>query len=708
MTVGAATHFSVASTIAFTEPNGSYGYSVNSIDGYTPTPVSGTATVSGAPDTIEIAFTANPPGKYMVSFMETGLGIGTTWNVTLGGTVVSTSVSTVSFAVVNGTYSYVVGSVVGYTGLPESGNVTVSGAAVSVSITFTAISSSTYPVTFRETGLASGATWNVVLDGVSNIAMGPNAIVFSSIADGLYYFETGAAGYAAIPFSGSITVQGAPASESISFAPNADAGPAYNVTFNETGLPGGTGWELSCGISTSAVFAVSTEGSSVEFAIPNGTYEWDVAILSMFSSYVATPNGGNITVSGVPVVQEVNFMPMGPSTTNYTVTFTEQGLPAGVTWQVDLNGSTFMSNSTALIFSEPNGTYEFDSISLPAGDAVNPASGAVSVDGAPVTVALHFGTAYSVTFSWSGASGDGCFWVVTLNGSEQFGECGSSLSLSVPNGTYDFTVLVYAGDLYPTPAAGTLMVAGASVTEPITFTQLPYTVTFTETGLPALDYWEAILFTSLSEEAAALNESGTAIVLAVQNGSYSWLAAAFSGPLNVSGFLASPGFGSVLVNGHDVNVTVTFVRASGVYPVEFFEGQVLDPMDGGLPTGAVWSVTLNGTTQSTSGLLILFYEPNGTYNFTVTPPTGYVAAPGSGTFTVDENSTLDPFGGPGAFVYFGPTGSPLTTWHSVSGTLPAPGPGEAESHLPLTSAAVPLSSTANQAVMAWLRTSPWP
>jgi len=702
--VRTATHSSTASTITFAESNGSYAYSVDAVAGYTASPGSGTATVSGAAVNVGVTFTASSPEKYPVTFDETGLATGTTWTVTLAGTLASSSGPSVGFAVPNGTYSFSLGAVSGYTPNAATGSVTVSGAAVSVPITFTANSSLTYPVTFTETGLASGASWNVVFDGVSHMATGPNSVVFSGITDGGYYFETGAAGYSATPYSGSITVNGAPASESISFSPSAAAGPSYNVTFNETGLPNGTEWVLSCGISPSAVFLVSTQGVSVVFALPNGTYEWGLDTVSPTPNYyVATPSNGNITVAGLPVTQDVNFTEVVASTTNYTITFTEHGLPAGVTWWVTLNGSTASSSSPTLVFTEMNGTYGFDVSPPPDGYAVNPVTGEVTVDGAPVTLNLHFGTAYSVTFAWSGPSVTTCFWLVELNGSAQFGECGSSLSLSTLNGTYPFTVTVVEGNLYPTPADGIVTVAGASVNQTITFAALPYTITLTETGLPVGYYWAAVLYSSFSEVAEGENLSGTAIVLGVQNGSYAWLIQGFSEVLNASGYVGNPVSGSVLVDGHSVNVSVTFVAETNVYPVEFLEAEGIVPMDGGLPTGSVWSVTLNGTTQSTSGFFIVFYEPNGTYNYTVTPPSGYVTAPGSGTFTVDENSSA--VFGLGDYVYFGPTGSPLVTGPSASGLVPDPG-GAGQFGLPsLGSASASPPNHVDASVAARLRSA---
>ncbi len=87
--------------------------------------------------------TSPPPAAttYAVQFVESGLPSGTSFSVTLNGATSSSGSGTVSFSEVNGSYSFSIGSVSGYTASPSSGTVVVSGSAVSESVTFTASSS---------------------------------------------------------------------------------------------------------------------------------------------------------------------------------------------------------------------------------------------------------------------------------------------------------------------------------------------------------------------------------------------------------------------------------------------------------------------------------------------------------------------------------------------------------------------------------------
>jgi len=73
--------------------------------------------------------------EYVVTFSETGLPSGTSWSVTLNGTVQNSTTPSMDFMEPNGTYLFLVGSVPGYTVGPE-GNLTVQGAPASATIAF--------------------------------------------------------------------------------------------------------------------------------------------------------------------------------------------------------------------------------------------------------------------------------------------------------------------------------------------------------------------------------------------------------------------------------------------------------------------------------------------------------------------------------------------------------------------------------------------
>ena len=150
VTLNNVTHSSTTGTITFTEVNGTYSYTVANVTGYTVSPLSGSVTVNGKAVVVNVTFTpVVTPSKYTVTFMESGLASGTSWSVTLSGKTQSSTTGTITFTEVNGTYSYTVANVSGYTVSPLSGSVKVNGTNASVSVTFksttttTATSSST-------------------------------------------------------------------------------------------------------------------------------------------------------------------------------------------------------------------------------------------------------------------------------------------------------------------------------------------------------------------------------------------------------------------------------------------------------------------------------------------------------------------------------------------------------------------------------------
>jgi len=122
------------SDMPFFLSNGSYAYTVAAVDkNYAPSPSSGSLSVNGTNSSIVLVFKEL---RYSVIFSETGLQSGVSWSVTFDGITDSSTSSSITFIVPNGTYSYVIGSVAGYT-QPSNGTVRVNGSTVIQSVAFT-------------------------------------------------------------------------------------------------------------------------------------------------------------------------------------------------------------------------------------------------------------------------------------------------------------------------------------------------------------------------------------------------------------------------------------------------------------------------------------------------------------------------------------------------------------------------------------------
>jgi hypothetical protein len=211
---------STASTIALSEPNGSYAYSVTGPVGYPAQPSSGTVSVAGSPVSLPIRFTRS---IYNVTFTEIGLPAGGTWwiNLTAGGGSPASNGTSLVLPEVNGTYRYTAVSA-DPRFAAGSGSVTVSGGPVNLTVTFATVR---FTITVLELGLPAGTNWSVTLEGVTRSTAG-SSVNFTETNGTYAYNVTGPAGYSALPRSGQIGVAGGPAEVAVVFTrPLAPPGP---------------------------------------------------------------------------------------------------------------------------------------------------------------------------------------------------------------------------------------------------------------------------------------------------------------------------------------------------------------------------------------------------------------------------------------------------------------------------------------------------
>ncbi|MGH9917897.1 MAG: carboxypeptidase-like regulatory domain-containing protein, partial [Nitrososphaerales archaeon] len=119
-------------------------------------------------------------------------------------------------------------------------------------------------------------------------------------------------------------------------------------------------------------------------------------------------------------------------------------------------------------------------------------------------------------------------------------------------------------------------------------------------------------------ESCTTDSSGQCTFSSILTGSYSV-------SVSASGYQPGTGSGSVS-SGQTGEVTVTLAPIVSLYSVTFTESGT---------SALTWSVTFNGGTQLSSSDSITFSNvANGDYEWSVTPPTGYVAVTSSGSVTV--------------------------------------------------------------------------
>jgi hypothetical protein len=301
------------------------------------------------------------------------------------------------------------------------------------------------------------------------------------------------------------------------------------------------------------------------------------------------------------------------------VIFSEYGIGAGTTWFVNLtNGQSFSSQTSTISFFEPNGSYTYSIAS--SNQKYIALGGSFLVDGSPVSVNVIFlAVGYSVTFNETGLQPAGTEWYVNLSSGKSYSSSTSQITFYIQNGTYSYTIGTDNKD-YSSPP-GTFTVNGLGITKTVLFSPVQFTVTFKETGLPAGTLWNLTLNGKVT--------SGTgSISFQELNGTYSYSIG------SITGYSTKSYNGQVAVKGSNVVILISWSMLT--YPVTITIS--------GLPSGASWSATVEGTTfngqhnvstlTSTSNV-ITFYEPNGSYTFTVSLPTGYHAVGAGGQIKVN-------------------------------------------------------------------------
>lgn len=223
----------------------------------------------------------------------------------------------------------------------------------------------------------------------------------------------------------------------------------------------------------------------------------------------------------------------------------------------------------------------------------------------------------SVTFTESGLPSGTEWWVNgTILGSQ--GSTSLTVTFSEPNGTYTYGV-ASANKSY-SAAGGTFTVNGTAVPRLVLFALVPYTVTFSQSGLPsATEWWVNIT------GASSLSSTGPSVATLLPNGTYAFSAATLNKSYSSQG-------GGFILKGAPLPVIVAFSPVT--YLMVFTER--------GLSAGTNWSVVVGGVTHSSTGTEITLSEPNASYAYTVGSVSGYGVNRSSGTVRVNGADVVEP------------------------------------------------------------------
>ncbi|MCI4332663.1 MAG: YncE family protein [Thermoplasmata archaeon] len=131
-------------------------------------------------------------------------------------------------------------------------------------------------------------------------------------------------------------------------------------------------------------------------------------------------------------------------------------------------------------------------------------------------------------------------------------------------------------------------------------------LTFTESGLPPGTPWNISVRDGPTEQ----SDSSQAAFSVVEHTYYSWVASEYAFFIPAArGYVALDPTPTVAIGASPVFVAVSFRAGPAEYPVRFNET--------GLATGEGWNVVLNNTLQASTGSSITFFEPNGSYGYSL-------------------------------------------------------------------------------------------
>lgn len=314
------------------------------------------------------------PG-YPVIFTETGLPIGTPWNLSLRGLNASTTSTSTTFYELNGTWGYQAANVTGYRYNWWNQTVVVNGTRVSVPVDYTAFTppGPYYPVTFLESGVASHQSWHVEVRGATETGNAPTSLIFEE-HPGAYAFTAGAVGGYNVSRSLLFTVVHGPLSVTVDFRPG------NRILWNETGLGPNLTWAVRLNDSL-----VPASGGWATIRVFNGSYAFSIPAVHGNPggpSYAPNPQVGTIDLTGNGATIDVRFVEA-----TFPVMFALSGLPGGAPSNVRLSNLTQVTALSSFGFQLPNGTYTFD-VEAPAGYYASPSHGNVTVAGSQTVVAI--------------------------------------------------------------------------------------------------------------------------------------------------------------------------------------------------------------------------------------------------------------------------------------------------------------------------------
>lgn len=503
-------------------------------------------------------------------------------------------------------------------------------------------------VTFNENGLPAGTQWFVkqqygayVSSGAQNTSTGPslqlsvmsgiNTFIYGYVSNGQNISVNTATVY--VSQKGSAVSLNFPHIYAVNFSasnfPSISGILAWgvNITFNENGLANS--------------LSVGTLIQPIQVYLPNATL-LVTPYLFLGNSTGGTENTGYMTSYGMFSMQvqghDVNkAVSLGPLN---KVSLSVMGIPAGTSWSLLSLSSSLAyyydngtSNFTAYFYAV-NGTYSFVLQVLQGGSPIEDIPVSATANGMQNSNTV---TLYNTSFGNPYSKGKLYMEVYSSDYTYNYGysfespSAGLAVSALLPNGTYQFMVSSSVSEGYGNINDNynvTLSVNSANQTLSL-FPPL-YSVQLTVTGLPSSTPWDVQFMKGQNQYAGEYQGIGNGTFeLNMSLGDYTVFLYQLSQSgstfysANATAFTVTPYTNLVNMNYHPYGYT-SFVSY-------------------GLSPGTSWSVTLNGTTVTSTQPVISIKSPKinliTLYNYSIGTVPGYVSTPSVGSYQYQPDST---------------------------------------------------------------------
>lgn len=370
----------------------------------------------------------NPPltKTYNININESGLPSGTSWSFVFNGTTTNLNTNQYNLSEKNGSYSFSVSSINGYT-VSYPSLINVNGNSQTVNVVFHKIA--TYKVELLESGLPLGAQWNYTFNSNRQV-LGNNSYNYS-LSNGTYsLFVNSVAGYT-VNYPSSVIVNG---HNEIIYI-NYSLIPSYTVYVKETGLNSGIKWHIYL---NSNEYSSSSNYNNIT-NVYNGTYSFSV---NNVNGYLLSSYPTSITINGNNYYINITF---SKNTTLYSVSFIAHNVENinSIIWQITFNNTIYKSSNsnTIIIPSLKNGSYTF-TVSNINGYILNKYSNSITINGLNQTINLYFNKTYSIFIAEKGYSSE---WFIILNGTSHHSFNNNLNITGLVNYSYSFDVVLPTG-----------------------------------------------------------------------------------------------------------------------------------------------------------------------------------------------------------------------------------------------------------------------